>query len=482
MVGILRIAVLGWLFFLCTTTNAQVQNLVPNPGFETYAQCPFSGDQLHFAVPWKNATQDPSNFYHACSSDPYFSVPTLIIFQHYKWPRNGNGYVVIRNFSNAFRDVINPLDGKGNGEYIITPLLSPLEQGRAYYLEFFVSPLVRRYVNDPGANYGFTDAIGIALTDTFVHREIFRANELPLPPAIENRGVLITDTAGWTRISGCYTAKGGERYATVGNFRNYAETMLEFIGPPSYYYTQYSFIDDVFIGEFNPLPDTLLLCEGETLHFNAGFLDATYRWSTGAADSVLTVQAPGIYTIEATMEKCVLRDTVVVVLADPNAHFLRDTAICRGEPITLSAPMPGRYEWSNGATGAAISVSAPGQYSLTVTNNCGRYDYRTDVMWEDCDCRIYIPTAFSPNDDGINDALEVFSHCDWPFEIHSLKVFDRWGGLVYAAEGQAETVWDGSVRGQAAASGTYVWVLEYSVERNGVMRTFVEKGETNLMR
>ena len=95
---------------------------------------------------------------------------------------------------------------------------------------------------------------------------------------------------------------------------------------------------------------------------------------------------------------------------------------------------------------------------------------------------MYIPTAFSPNDDGINDALEVFSHCDWPFEIHSLKVFDRWGGLVYASEGQAETVWDGSVRGQAAASGTYVWVLEYSVERNGVMRTFVEKGETNLMR
>lgn len=374
------------------------------------------------------------------------------------------------------------MDGKGNGEYIITPLLRPLEQGQAYYLEFFVSPVVHRYVNDPDANYGYTDAIGIALTDTFVYREIFRANELPLPPAIENRGVLITDTAGWTRISGCYTAKGGERYATVGNFRNYAETMLEFIGPPSYYYTQYSSIDDVFIGEFNPLPDTLLLCEGEELHFNAGFLDATYRWSTGAADSVLTVQAPGIYTIEATMEKCVLRDTVVVVLADPDAHFPRDTAICRGEPITLSAPMPGRYDWSNGATGAAISVSAPGQYSLTVTNNCGRYDYRTDVKWEDCDCRVYIPTAFSPNDDGINDALEVFSHCDWPFEIHSLKVFDRWGGLVYASEGQAETVWDGSVRGQAAASGTYVWVLEYSVERNGVMRTFVEKGETNLMR
>jgi len=478
MVGILRIAVLGWLLLLCVTTTAQVQNLVPNPGFEIYTQCPFDNGQVYFAAPWKNATHDLSAFCHACSTHPGYGVPGGSAFA-YQIPRSGDGYTLIRVYGNAWQNAIEPI-GPGNGEYIATPLIRPMEQGRSYYIEFFTLPFIYSAPNSQGI--GYTDAVGMALTDTFFYKEIVRADALPLTPVIENRGVLIVDTVNWTRVSGCYTAKGGERYATIGNFRNAAETMVVFEGVPSSPFVRFNYIDDVFIGEFNPLPDTLLLCEGEELHFNAGFLDARYRWSTGAADSMLTVQAPGVYTIEATMEKCVLRDTVVVVLADPNAHFPQDTAICRGEPITLSAPMPGRYEWSNGATGAAISVSAPGQYSLRVTNNCGVYDYRTDVMWEDCDCRVYVPTAFSPNDDGINDALEVFPYCDWPFEIHSLKVFDRWGSLVYASEGQAETGWDGSVRGQAAATGTYVWVLEYSVERNGVMRTLVEKGETNLMR
>jgi gliding motility-associated-like protein len=479
MVRISRIAIFYSLFCWHLAASAQVQNLVPNPGFETYAQCPYESEQLHFAVPWKNATQDPSNFYHACSSNPVSGVPSGGgVTSSYKWPRNGEGHVIIRNFSNAYRNAIDPSTGNGIAEYIITPLLKPLEQGQAYYLEFFVSPNV--WINRP--NYGYTDAIGLSLTDTSIYREIFRSDPLPLSPAIENRGVLITDTAGWTRISGCYTAKGGERYATIGNFRSLAETMLVFEGAPSFRYVQYSYIDDVFIGEFNPLPDTLLLCEGEELRLNAAFLDAQYRWSTGQADSAITVQAPGVYVVEAVMEKCVLRDTVVVISERDAAALAADTTVCMGERLTLKAPLPGTYQWSNGAQSSGITVFHPGQYALTVANECGVFHYETLVETKDCACRVYVPTAFSPNGDGINDRLEIFPYCDWPFQIHAFKIFDRWGGQVYSYQGGDMPGWDGLYKGMPAPSGPYVWLLQYSTERNGVARTFVERGEVNLMR
>ncbi|MBX2930028.1 MAG: gliding motility-associated C-terminal domain-containing protein [Saprospiraceae bacterium] len=258
--------------------------------------------------------------------------------------------------------------------------------------------------------------------------------------------------------------------------------MLVFDGPATYPYNLYSYIDDVFIGKFDPLPDTLLLCEGEELLLNAGFLDAGYRWSTGTTDSVLTVQAPGVYTVEAIMEKCVLRDTVIVIAERDAVALVADTTVCLGERLTLEAPLPGTYEWSNGAQSPNITLLHSGRYALTVTNDCGVFHYETLVETKDCTCRVYVPTAFSPNGDGINDKLEIFPHCDWPFQLHAFKIFDRWGGQVYSYQGEDMPGWDGQYKGMPAPSGPYVWLLEYSTERNGVSRTFVERGEINLMR
>ncbi len=478
MAVILRLAIFCGLFCWRLAASAQVQNLVPNPGFETYTHCPFDDGHMYFAFPWRNATHDPSPFLHACSSHPEYGVPGGSV-SAYQMPRSGDGYAFIRVYGDAWQHAIEPI-GPGNGEYIATPLTQPLEQGRSYYIEFFTLPFIYTAPNSWGI--GYTDAVGLALTDTFFYKEIVRADALPLTPAIENRGVLITDSVTWTRVSGCYTAKGGEGYATIGNFRSAAETMVVFEGIRSFPFVRRNYIDDVFIGEFDPLPDTLLLCEGEELLLNAGFLDAGYRWSTGATDSVLTVQSPGVYTVEAIMEKCVLRDTVIVIAERDAAALVADTTVCMGERLNLEAPLPGTYLWSNGAQSSGITVLHPGLYALTVTSDCGVFHYETLVETKDCACRVYVPNAFSPNGDGINDRLEIFPHCDWPYQIHAFKIFDRWGGQVYTYNGEDMPGWDGQYKGIPAPSGTYVWLLEYSTERNGVARTFVEKGEINLMR
>ena len=69
---------------------------------------------------------------------------------------------------------------------------------------------------------------------------------------------------------------------------------------------------------------------------------------------------------------------------------------------------------------------------------------------------IYVPSAFSPNGDGLNDVwhipfLDAYSRAD-------VKVFNRYGELVYQAAGQS-IAWDGQFKGKLLPSGSYVWVL-----------------------
>lgn len=351
-----------------------------------------------------------------------------------------------------------------------------MKKGIQYYIEFFVSPNIT-----PSNYYGFTDAVGLALSDTFYFKELNSNTPLPLFPIIENRGTVISDTAGWTRVSGCYAAKGSEAYAIIGNFRSKNETIVEFVNP-SFPFSSYFFIEDVLIQAFDPLPDTLLLCDGQAETLNAAFLDATYLWNTGETDSTILVQNPGIYTIEAIMEKCILRDTVVVLDTKDTGGFHPDTTICSDEPITLAAPLPGSYLWSDGSTGSELQVSSSGSYSVTITNDCGQFFFSSQVEGMDCGCRVYVPTAISPNGDGINDGLRAYFGCDYEYRILRFAIFDRWGGQVYTSGEGAAPVWDGSARGKPLPPGTYAWYLEYETQRNGAIERHLEKGEVNLIR
>jgi gliding motility-associated-like protein len=73
--------------------------------------------------------------------------------------------------------------------------------------------------------------------------------------------------------------------------------------------------------------------------------------------------------------------------------------------------------------------------------------------------RVYIPTVFSPNRDGINDYF-YFQSPD-PGTILSLQVFDRWGNQVFEARdipfNNELLGWNGNSRGERASPGSYVW-------------------------
>lgn len=86
-------------------------------------------------------------------------------------------------------------------------------------------------------------------------------------------------------------------------------------------------------------------------------------------------------------------------------------------------------------------------------------------------CPIYLPNAFSPNGDGINDRFRPQAIGDLEAQVVRFYVFDRWGGFVFKSENRAfadpENGWDGRKSGKLLGQGVYTWLLEVGFSDGG---------------
>jgi len=139
------------------------------------------------------------------------------------------------------------------------------------------------------------------------------------------------------------------------------------------------------------LPETNLgpdrqLCPGDSLTLFAGDGFDTYLWSDGSTASSLQVNTPGEYTVAISNGCGSDVDTVVVgAAALPPLDLGPDQGLCEGSELTLTAgPDFASYAWSDGSIGAAITVDAPGTYTLQVltADGCALADSLTiSELW-----------------------------------------------------------------------------------------------------
>ena len=96
---------------------------------------------------------------------------------------------------------------------------------------------------------------------------------------------------------------------------------------------------------------------------------------------------------------------------------------------------------------------------------------------------VYVPNAFSPNDDGINDRLNLFSTVPGVAAVESFRIYDRWGGLLFERAdfqpGDLSLGWDGRARGQPVPVGVYAYVAQVRF-LDGALRTY--EGGVHLLR
>lgn len=134
-----------------------------------------------------------------------------------------------------------------------------------------------------------------------------------------------------------------------------------------------------------------------------------------------------------------------------------DTLLLCGEHWAVSLPGAG-FKWKDGVRDNPRLLDNPGVY-LASNNDClNPVIYKYAVERQPCTCTVYLPTAFSPDADGLNDRLGVFSNCT--LQELEMTVYDRWGSQVFASRGP-ETVWTGKVKDKPAPEGVYVVMARY---------------------
>lgn len=155
-----------------------------------------------------------------------------------------------------------------------------------------------------------------------------------------------------------------------------------------------------------------------------------------------------------------------------------DTVLCLKEqmylPIGISVNAV-EYEWSDGSTQPKIQVDKEGLYTVAVSNDCGTYTDSINIVTKDCS--IFIPSAFSPNNDGIND--KFYFQTKYPEEISNftMSVYNRKGNQVFTTNNITDG-WDGTYNNMPQDIGTYYYMVIYEYEGENKM----SKGDVTLLR
>jgi gliding motility-associated-like protein len=107
-----------------------------------------------------------------------------------------------------------------------------------------------------------------------------------------------------------------------------------------------------------------------------------------------------------------------------------------------------------------------GTETLISSNGCDSV-VNINLVFEDClaglrDCELFVPNAFSPNQDGINDCFSIYPNPVCQLSAFSIQVFDRWGTLVFSSN-DPNFCWDGHLNKGPASAGTYIWSLKYTI-------------------
>ena len=203
----------------------------------------------------------------------------------------------------------------------------------------------------------------------------------------------------------------------------------------------------------------------------------TYSWypainldDPSSSNPLLIVKNNGVsvkeidYYLTVSNGACTSIDTVHIALFPTIKGAVSQSArICKNKNVHLEATGGVHYLWDNGDTTAAtmVSLSSSGYVHVRIENVCVDYDsVLVSVMNDESVGGLYIPNAFTPNDDGINDYFEVKGQY-----IASLKamIFDRWGAEIHKWEGVTGS-WDGRMNGNLVQNDVYVYRIIASTE------------------
>ena len=294
-------------------------------------------------------------------------------------------------------------------------------------------------------------------------------------------------------------------YTTDGNISNIANAYVEVVELPSL---------TVNLGN-----DTTY-CSGYTVYLDAGYPGSNYVWSTGETNTGILVSTTDEYSVTVSNAfACSGADTVNITFIPAYTSF-EELILCQGDSVFLE------NEWQKTAgiyidqyvsvnqcdsiitsslsilpkdtvqlTSFTCDVPAAGVFTTLLTGSDGcdslvisniyllpQDSCETIIIQEDYPLEIFAPNVFSPDFNGINDVFMLYSN-DPTAIISTLKIFDRWGELIYQVNdcnvNTSACGWDGNFRLKQLDSGVFVYWAEIK-RSNGEIK--IINGDFTLIR
>ena len=237
---------------------------------------------------------------------------------------------------------------------------------------------------------------------------------------------------------------------------------------------------DSTVVKVNPLPTAVVnfssatICTGDNIQVKSSggvsyaWLPASALSSDNVADPVASPIITTQYVVTVTNQfACVDTASVLVTVNEkPTANAGPDKTIIKGRSILLQGTATGQsleYSWlppvyidNAQLLQPLVNPPADMNYILTVTsaNGCGT---ATDIMHVFVFKDIFIPKAFSPNGDGLNDTWKIPALAAFP--AFELSVFNRFGQVVFQNK-NTNLPWDGRYKGVPVPAGVYVYAID----------------------
>ena len=249
--------------------------------------------------------------------------------------------------------------------------------------------------------------------------------------------------------------------------------------------------------------NTDLGCRFDTLTFSHNGANNVNSWQWVFNDNgnvttpahTIAFPASSTNTVRLTVSNGVCSDeanTTIVLDNEVKASFVMPDVICPEDQLVIVNTSTGLIDtWQWNYTIGTSNLQAPQPINFPVNNiesfyairllarnnSIGCTDTVSKVLKVLDNCFIAVPSAFTPNGDGLNDFL--YPNNALKAKDLEFKIFNRWGQVVFESHNWQQK-WDGKIKGIPQQTGVFVWFLRYTHADTG--KNVFQKGTTTLIR
>jgi gliding motility-associated-like protein len=466
------------LAFCLLKSQAQI-NLVPNGDFEDTEACLSGPNTYPISRYWFNPQNRPIALDNPCF--------------YGSWRTVGQGTFGLNGSKCGFFETygyFTQLNVSHHRVYLTVQLKEPLVKGQQYYFEMSFRtldtvPSLNRVTTD------FTDGHQLAFSKDFpIYDWNIPNGFIPLAPVLSHK---VVKDYNWHKLKGCFEAKGGEQFLLIGNFMDNSQTNRTPTGKKSLtlFIGSNHIADNVILVPVKVALKDTVVCKDQFLTLNVGNKDIDsmrYLWHDGTTTPQYQVSKSERISVQVIYpaENCIATGSInVKTLSADYQPLAFDTTLCKNEKITFTAGtglVGETITWQNGSKDRKIDVNTEGVYWANIKNQCASWTDTFRLRINHCGFEVYVPNAFSPNGDGVNDDFHPFFKTDFiKIENYDFHIYNRWGSLIFNAQNLNDG-WDGTFQGKPCEMGVYIWTLRVRVLLNGKEQVKEFSGDVAIIR